>query len=464
MTRPEVNQVVPQAVPGDATTDHALATQRLLRELGHRSEVFALAVHDDLAGQVRLVQEMQGPSTPDRFLIYQCASHSPLGDWLYGRREHIAVYYHNVTPPDFLRGWDPAGRLALIAGHLQVAQLARVAEIGIAASAANAADLRAKGWTQVTVAPLLLDLSRFVGGGACDGGAGGAASVGPSSGSADAGRTGGAARTGDTGRTGGAAPTGGARWLFVGSLAPHKAQHLLVQALATYRSAFDPDATLTLVGRPVVSSYARAVDAYAAALGIGDAVTQTGGISHQALLDEYQRADVVVCASQHEGFCVPIAEAMAMGRPLVVVDTGEVATTAGVGGVVVPDARPGTLATAVHRVVTDPVLRRRLAGGAAARVAELALDRSRRSMTIVLERWLSGRGAADAGTTRSDAPEPRFDQSGWAGACALGNGGSGARGVPDAVGGSDAVGASDATDAPDAVTRGRAPADLWPGR
>ena len=368
MTVTEVHQVVPQAVPGDATTDHALATRRLLLELGYRSELFALAVHDELAGRVRLLGELQGPSTPRRAVVYQCASHSPVGDWLFTRRERVAVYYHNVTPPAFLHGWDRAGWLALAAGHVQVAQLARVAEIGIAASATNAADLRAKGWTSVAVAPLLLDLDRFAP-------EGGSTSPEP-----------GAAR--DRGGSGRA--PGGARWLFVGAVAPHKAQHRLVAALAAYRQVFDPDATLTLVGRPVVARYAEAVAKLAESLGLADAVRFTGRIGDQALLDEYRRADVVVCASRHEGFCVPIVEAMAMGCPLVVVDTGEVATTTGAGGVVVPDDAPATLATAVHRVVGDAALRRRLAAGASARLAELSAKHTRAAMAATLRGWLSG--------------------------------------------------------------------------
>ncbi len=359
--------MVPQAVPGDATTDHALALQQLLRDLGYRSDLFALAVHDDLEGRARLLGELQGPSTPERAIVYQCASHSPAGDWLYGRRERIAVYYHNVTPPHFLRAWDPAGRLALVAGHLQAAQLARVAELGIAASATNADDLRAKGWTSVTVAPLLLDLDRF-------GAPGG--STAPADGDGRPASGTGAARS--------------TRWLFVGAIAPHKAQHRLVEALAVYRRVFDGDATLTLVGRPVVPSYARAVAELAKASGMGGAVRFAGRVGHRELLDEYRRADVVVCASQHEGFCVPIAEAMAMGRPLVVADTGEVATTTGAGGLVVPDDGPATLATAVHRVVSDPALRRRIAAGAERRVADLSLERSRAAMAAVLQGWLSG--------------------------------------------------------------------------
>ncbi len=370
MSLPAVHQLVPSVVPGDATTNHTLQLQRLLRDRGHPSEVFATAVHPDLEHRVRLLHELRGPSRPDRFLIYQLSSPSPIADWLIGRREPIAVDYHNLTPAGFFRRWDRSTMLALRSAQVQVSQLARLAQLGIGDSRFNVADLRRHGFDHTAVAPVLIDFADL--------------DVEP-----DADTAAELARR-PTPRWAGT----GTRWLFVGALAPHKAQHRLVAALAVHRQLYDPQATLTLVGRPVVASYAHAVARYVDALGLGSAVTITGGITHQQLVAHYQGADVLVSASEHEGFCVPLLEALHHGLPVVAHAAAAVPETLGPAGLLVHDRTPAALAAAVHRLAGDAALRRVLAAAAARRLAHFALPRTRAAMAAVLDSWMARAAAA----------------------------------------------------------------------
>ena len=79
----------------------------------------------------------------------------------------------------------------------------------------------------------------------------------------------------------------------------------------------------------------------------------TGSVSDEALAAYYATSDVFVCASEHEGFCVPIVEAMGFGLPVVAFDAGAVPETAGTGALVVEDKSPLALATAAHKVTAD---------------------------------------------------------------------------------------------------------------
>lgn len=362
-----VDQLVPSVVPGDATTGHTLQLQRLLRERGHRSEIYALAVHPELERRVRLLHELDGPSRPERFLIYQMSSPSSIADWLIGRREQVAVDYHNLTPASFFRGWDHQTMRALQVGEVQVAQLAQRSSLGIGDSRFNVADLQRRGWTATAVAPVLVNFADF-------------------DAEPDEMVAGAVARARTANRWAGR----GLRWLFVGALAPHKAQHRLIAALAHFRMAYDPDATLTLVGRPVVRSYAAALAGYAEALGLGPAVELTGGIGHRQLVAHYQGADVLVSASEHEGFCVPLLEALHHGLPVVARATGAVPETLGPAGVLVEGRSAPAMAAAVARVATDAGLRAALAGAGAQRVSHFALARTRSVMETVLESWMEG--------------------------------------------------------------------------
>ena len=103
---------------------------------------------------------------------------------------------------------------------------------------------------------------------------------------------------------------GGADLLFVGKVSPHKGQHDLVKALAAYRRLYDPEARLHLVGGAISDEYRTAVERFADELGLLDAVEIAGSVTHEELIAYYAAADAFVCLSNHEGFCVPLLEAM----------------------------------------------------------------------------------------------------------------------------------------------------------
>jgi glycosyltransferase involved in cell wall biosynthesis len=367
--------MVPSVVPGDATTCHTLQTQRVLREAGYESEIFALAVHPALEHRVRLVHELTGMSLPGGHLLYQYSACSELADRLYARREPVAINYHNVTPPHFFHDWDRGTALAMRAARIQLEQLARRVAAGICDSAFNAEDLHALGVGQTTVVPVLVDLSEFD------------AEPDPTTVAT-------LARRREAGRNG--AGDGGA-WLFVGALAPHKAQHELVQALAVTRAVYDPSARLSIVGRPVTPPYAEALGRYVHELGLDDAVDLAGGVSHEQLVAYYQDADVYVSLSRHEGFGVPLLEAMYHRLPIVARPAGAVASTVGEGALLLGRDSPHDVAAAVARVVTDARLRDSLLDGATRRVAHFAPERTRRAMGEAVRRFVEGSGVRPAG-------------------------------------------------------------------
>ncbi|MHB8594182.1 MAG: glycosyltransferase family 4 protein, partial [Acidimicrobiales bacterium] len=375
-----VHQLVPSAVPGDATTAHTLQVQRALRDGGFESEIYALAVHPALGHRVRLVEELRGPSRPEHHLLYQFSAHSTLADWLIGRREQVALNYHNITPPRFFHDWDHGIALAMLAGEVQLAQIARLTSLGICDSAYNAADLGRRGFTSTIVVPILLDLEDF------DDEPDPAAVA----------------------RLEHRRQSGGSSWLFVGAVAPHKAQHELVQALAVYRKVFDPGARLTVVGRPVSPTYADALHRYVGALGLEDAVDITGAVTHQELVAHYRDADVFVSLSRHEGFCVPLLEAMHHGLPVVARPAGAVASTVGQGGLLVDSGAPHDVAVAVARVMADPGLSARLVSAGRDRLALFGLRRTAAAMVSAVRRWTEGSaetGEAIARSTDSSSPD-----------------------------------------------------------
>ena len=151
---------------------------------------------------------------------------------------------------------------------------------------------------------------------------------------------------------------------------------MVFAALAVLRATSHPDATLHLVGSKTFGTYADALDDYIDELDLADAVVIHEGVSDEELAAHYASADVFVCVSDHEGFCVPLIEAMHHGLPVVAFDSSAVGGTVGSGGIVLRQKSPDLVAAAVRRVLGDQALWSSMSAAGRARAADFDLDRS----------------------------------------------------------------------------------------
>jgi glycosyltransferase involved in cell wall biosynthesis len=355
-----VHLFVPRLEPS-AVGHHTVVARDALIAAGHPSEIFAGEVDPAWANRgARHYQEYgrSVPARPDDRLVYQVAIGSPVADWLVDRREMLIANHHNFTPVRFLQAWDPAATYGVTWGLRQLRHLAGRCALGIADSHFNQLDLQAAGFTQTVVVPLLVDLT------ALDGEVDDALLE----------------------RLRDAKSDGGRDWLFVGRIAPNKCQHDLVAALAAHRLAYGSRSRLHLVGASTSRAYSFALERFVAELGLTDAVEITGPVSGAALGAYYGAADVLVCVSEHEGFCAPLLEAMHHGVPVVAFGAGAVSETVAGGGLVLDRKDPETIAAAVDRVLTDDGLRAALVAAGTARAAELDPEKATAAFVAAVER------------------------------------------------------------------------------
>jgi L-malate glycosyltransferase len=344
---------VPTYEPG-AVGNHIVQVQRLCHELGWESEVFTEHVRG-LPG--RDYRDYAKVAKPGDVLVYHTAIGSPVADYVNERRERVVVDHHNLTPVEHFAAWEPWMVHALAWGRAQLATMAPRAMLGIGDSSFNESELRAAGYARTAVAPILLDLSEF--------------DREIDHPLADRLR---------------AESAGGAAWLFVGRIAPNKGHHDLLKAFAVYRRVYDPTARLRIVGGTASEHYVEALRAFRAALGLDDAVTFTGPVADAELAAHYDAADIYVSASDHEGFCVPVLEAMHHGAPVVAYASTAVPETVGPGGICLPSKEASRVAAAVHRVLSDATLRAALvAAGRDHLQTSFSLDVTRARMRAALE-------------------------------------------------------------------------------
>jgi glycosyltransferase involved in cell wall biosynthesis len=180
---------------------------------------------------------------------------------------------------------------------------------------------------------------------------------------------------------------GGVDAVFVGRIVPNKAQHDLVKLVATYERMYGDSLRMHLVGSAACVPYADAVEAYAARLGVAARVHVTGAVGPAELAAYYHAADVFVSASEHEGFCVPVLEALACDAPVVAYAAAAVPETLGDGGIALPTKAAPVLAAAVHRVVSDGALRADLRARGARRVQAFDRDLVAQQLRRTLTEW-----------------------------------------------------------------------------
>jgi L-malate glycosyltransferase len=350
----KLHHFVPTWEPG-AVGQHVVEMHAALRDTGIDGNVYAGVVRDGLPLRARPVEQYEHDAAPGDVLCYQHAIGSTVADAVIARREPLVVEYHNVTPHEFFDPWDRTVADALDWGRRQLRPLARRSVLGLADSAYNEEEMRAVGFTTTAVVPVLVDARR------------------------------GPTVVDDTRRDELRRTKRGTDVLFVGRLAPNKAQHDLVKMFAVYRRAFDPAARLWLVGRDTVARYRLALERFVDAIGLTGAVQITGGVGDGALNAYYDVADAFVCMSRHEGFGVPLLEAMAHDIPVVARATTAVPETVSDAAVLLDEHAPvADYAAATWRAATDAGLREVLVQRGRRRLDAYALPRLRAQLLDAL--------------------------------------------------------------------------------
>jgi glycosyltransferase involved in cell wall biosynthesis len=175
----------------------------------------------------------------------------------------------------------------------------------------------------------------------------------------------------------------GSDLLFVGRIAPQKRQEDLVKMFAVYRRHFDPRARLFLVGRSASSRYLETLELLIRQLRV-EGVHLTGGVTEAQLFAHYEAADVFVTMSEHEGFCVPLIEAMRSELPIVAYAAGAVPETLGDAGLCVVHKRYEEIAALIHLLVGDDKLQRQLAQAGRRRLEAFRPERHERRLVELI--------------------------------------------------------------------------------
>ncbi len=353
MTRPRIDQLLAGFADGDAISNAALILRDTLRSLGHASDLFADP--DRVSPTLRDACGALDDYAPgsDDITLYHYGIASPATDTFLKIPGSRILVYHNITPAEYFNGYDDAVAHQLNVARKELKTIAGQADAVWSVSRFNATELEAMGLTDVRVLELPF----------------GPAPLAPEGDPEVRNRL--------------QAPL--TTLLFVGRMAPNKRLEDLFQAFAWYNKTINPQSRLLVVGSD------RSCPRYSAMLRmlIGDLVTPNicleGFASPAGLCAYYELSDLYISTSEHEGYCLPLLEAMYKGLPVISRNAGGVPEAMGNAGVRYEQASPRELAELIHLVLSDRRLRTEVMDGQRKRMEQVRSRNLGEEITSLLE-------------------------------------------------------------------------------
>lgn len=337
--KPErVDQLLAGFAEGDAISREASVLRDVLRGMGVESEIFAPAdgIGKGVVGCCKNIDAYAG--APTDVAVYHYSTASVATQVFLDSPARKIVRYHNITPAHFFDGLDDASANELRKARSELLEVVSKADRVCAVSEFNAGELRALGADRVSVIPLFFSIADF--------------DATPDRDTLE--------KFGDRLKN----------ILFVGRIAPNKRVEELILAFA-WHNTFTPTSRLILVGSEwSCPRYYAMLRILTGRLGLYN-VYFAGFVSDAQLAAYYARGDVFVTASRHEGYCLPLIEAMGRGVPVIARDTGGMPEALGGGGVLFDDAEPRELAELIQRILTDNELRAEILASQTRRIEEI---------------------------------------------------------------------------------------------
>ncbi len=348
-----IHQLVHTLSYGDAISSEVLALQRVLSEHGVDSHIYAINVHPKYKGRAEDYRNFPKQFLGEVVLHYSLGS--PLNGLYRGLSEaKRTLIYHNITPSKWFRGVNPRVARDIENGINDLGEVCRTSTRCLADSSYNAKELQQFG-VEAKILSLPVDTDRW-------------------DEQANAGIL--AMLKNDP----------SLHLLHVGRIVPNKKLEDIIKVFYFLKNYVHKQSKLWFVGIDTDAElYSFALKRMITEFGLDDSVTFTGGLADSEVRAFYEGASVYMCMSEHEGFCLPVAEAMNFGLPVVSFSAGALTETIANGGILVDQKRPAELAELVSLIHQDVGLKKQLVAAGKNRIAEMSYSKFEQSALKLFE-------------------------------------------------------------------------------
>lgn len=354
----KIVQVMPTISFGDAVSNDAIAIKRALQEMNIKTNIYAENIDARLPKGIAQKYDRMPELNKNDILIYHLSTGSMLNYRVAETKARLVVRYHNVTPPAFFEGYNMQLFSLCEEGLKGAVYLSDKAEYCIADSEFNKQDLIRMGYTcEIDVLPILIAFDDY--------------EKKPSNKIIR--------RYGNDDYV---------NVLFTGRIAPNKKQENVIAAFYQYQRLFNEKSRLFLVGSySGTEKYYAKLNGFVEKLGVHN-VHFTGHIGFDEILGYYKVADLFLCMSEHEGFCVPLPEAMTFNVPIVAYDSCAIKYTLSGSGFLLSDKDPIVVAEAMQYVLTHDELRKNILKNQRERLEDFQYEKVKQLLVKYLHEFM----------------------------------------------------------------------------
>lgn len=323
-----IHQFVAGFSNGDAISNEAIVMRGLFRSWGYRSDIFSESkrILPELRKNAHEVTEYAASAKPEDIVLLHLSIGSPVNDIFTSLSCRKAILYHNATPSHYFELINNRTARQLAAGREQIKSMANAATVNIADSKFNANELMTLGYREVKLLPLVLDIDKL--------------------------------RSTPDKKTLKKFNDSKVNILFVGRCAPNKKIEDALKAFYYFHKFIEPNSRFIHVGSFAgVERYYYLLLTQARELGIDGAVHFAGSVPQAQLNAFYRCADIFLCMSEHEGFCIPVIESMFYDTPVMAYSATAVPETMDGAGILFNDKRYDMIAEMMGRIVNDTAFR-----------------------------------------------------------------------------------------------------------
>lgn len=324
----KIIQMVPCLSYGDAISNDMIALDAALQKNGYDSYIYTETIADRrVSADNVILPETWEKLSSDDVIIYHIAVAWHMIDWIIQANCRKIAVYHNITPAHFYRGYNDVAYSACNIGLEEVKRLNNAFDYCLADSEFNKEDLVSYGYScPIDVLPILIPFGDYQ-------------------------------KKPDQSVIGTYSGLSGHNILFVGRVVPNKKFEDVIVAFAMYKKYYDSEARLFLVGSfQEEDIYYRRLKSYIAEIGVNDVIFP-GHIPFSQILAYYHLADLFLCMSEHEGFCVPLIEAMCFDKPIIAYDCTAIGGTLNGSGILLKEKNPLETAGVMNYVLSSEQLK-----------------------------------------------------------------------------------------------------------
>ena len=351
----KIDQMLPNFAYGDAIGNDVIAISSALKERNFESAIFADEIDERLKNDsTHYVDEYKEGD----ILLYHASTGCPLNSKYKNWKSRKWIIYHNVTSPEFFERDDPNSADRCRNGLEEIKAMKDDTELCIADSEFNKKGLEEMGYTcPIEVLPILIAFDDYK-------------------------------KEPNQELINKYKNDDYVNILFTGRIAPNKKYEDLIGAFYYYKKYINKKSRLILAGSYVEeSNYYKKLNDYIAEIGVDD-VMFTGHIPFQDLLAYYHIADVFLCMSEHEGFCVPLVEAMYFNLPIIAYKSTAIPETLGGSGLLLNSKDGKLVAEAIDLVMKDEKLRETIIENGKERLKYFSNDNIKEKLYEIIDKYI----------------------------------------------------------------------------